>query len=278
MSRNSDRVGSPTPTNNTAADIVSNNNSIFEFVTPIEIVELPTQGKFYPPEHPLHNVDKIEIKHMTAKDTDILTSQSFLKQGIAVDRMLENVIINKDIKVAHLFTGDKNALIVACRINGFGNEYNTQVNCPSCATTAEHSFDLNEVKIKELSSEVDITSKGTFIVDLPKCKAKVECRLLNGEDEHTLFDISEKKKKWKLPDTVMTDQYKIFIESINGESERGLVEKFIEIMPAYDARYLRKTYESVTPNLDMKHAFECSSCSSVTQLDIPFSANFFWPQ
>jgi len=277
MSRNSDRVGSQKPTNN-IADVLSDNNSIFEFVTPTEIVDLPTKGKFYPKDHPLHHAESVEIKHMTAKDTDILTSQSLLKKGVAVDRMLQNVLIDSDIRVSDLFTGDKNALIVACRINGFGADYDTRVNCPSCNTTSECSFNLEDIKVKELSNDVDITENGTFLVCLPKCKATVECRLLNGNDEHKLFDISEKKKKHKLPDSSMTDQYKLFIVSVNGESERGLVEKFVEIMPAYDATYLRKTYENITPNIEMKQAFECSSCSVLSDIDIPFSANFFWPQ
>jgi len=276
MPRNEDRLGINDKSDIPPA-ILENKKSIFDFVSPTELVDLPTKGKFYPEGHPLHNVDVIEIRHMTAKDTDTLTSKSLLKKGLAIDRMLQNVIVDQNIKVSDLFTGDKNALVVACRVNGFGAAYETRVTCPACGATSEHEFNLENVNVKEADAETPISENGTFTIKLPKTGVDAECRLLDGEDEKLLFATSEKKKKWKLPDTTLTDQYKLFIVSLNGETERGLVEKFIDMMPAIDGAYLRKTYEKVVPNVDMKHEFSCSSCDAETVVDIPFSTAFFWP-
>ena len=68
------------------------------FSTPTEFVDLPSEGRFYPQGHPLHGRDSIEIKFMTAKDEDILTSQTLLKKGLAINRLIDNVIVNKKIK------------------------------------------------------------------------------------------------------------------------------------------------------------------------------------
>lgn len=267
--KNSDN--SPLPT-------IDNTEAIFNFVTPTEFVELPTKGKFYPEGHALHNAETIEIRHMTAKDTDILTSRALLKKGIAVERMLQSVIIDPTIKVNDLYVGDKNAMIVACRINGFGPHYDTKVTCPSCNATSEHSFNLEEVNIKEVDDEdVTISNEGTFSIQLPKSNVVVECRLLGGQDEKKLFASSEKNKKHKLQDATLTDQYKLFIVSVNGETERRWVEKFVDVMPALDASYLRKIYDKVVPNVDMRHEFECPKCEHESFIDIPFSADFFWP-
>ena len=47
-----------------------------------EVIDLPSEGKVYPSEHPLKN-GKIELKYMTAKEEDILTSQNLIKKGLS---------------------------------------------------------------------------------------------------------------------------------------------------------------------------------------------------
>ena len=276
MPRNEERLGAKDQTGAEAPPI-SEKSSILDFVLPTEFVDLPTKGRFYPEDHPLHNQESIEIRYMTAKDTDVLTSKSLLKKGVAVDRMLQNIIVDKNIKVDDLYSGDKNAILIAARINGFGAEYSTKVTCPTCGTTSPHSFDLEEVECGEFETETPISAHGTFEIELPITKVSVECRLLTGGDEKRIFNQSQKRKKHKLPETNLTDQYKLFIVSISGETDRGLVEKFVDLMPARDSTYLKSIYEKAAPNVDLTHDFSCDSCDADTQINIPFSANFFWP-
>jgi len=107
---------------------------------------------------------------------------------------------------------------------------------------------------------------------------EAECRLLTGEDEKYLVDKSDKKKKLKLPESALTDQYKAIIVSLNGVTERSTVEEFVDIMPASDAQYLRREYDKARPDVDMTYSFECEKCDADNDGDIPFSANFFWPE
>ena len=276
MPRNEDRLGAKDQTGAEAPPILEK-NSILDFVLPTEFVDLPTQGRFYPEDHPLYQKESIEIRYMTAKDTDILTSKTLLKKGIALNRVLQNLIVNPSIRVDDLFVGDKNAIVVAARINGFGADYKASVTCPSCNTQGECDFDLNEIDPKLPDEECDISSEGTFTVVLPKTGIEAECRLLTSLDEQSMFRKHEKRKKRNLPESPLTDQYKLFIVSLNGVSERRLVEKFIDEMPALDSSYLRKVYSRVAPNLEMKQDFSCPVCDTDTLVDIPFSANFFWP-
>jgi len=117
---NEDRVGAAGSDTSAPTPDLVNEKSPLTFTTPTEFVELPTRGRFYPEDHPLHNVEEIEIRFMTAKDEDILSSKTLLKKGVAIDRLLQNVIVDKRINVGDLFVGDKNALIVASRITGYG--------------------------------------------------------------------------------------------------------------------------------------------------------------
>ena len=276
MPRNEERLGAK---KQAGAEVppITEKDSILDFVLPTEFVDLPTKGKFYPEDHPLHDKESLEIRYMTAKDTDTLTSKSLLKKGVAIDRVLQNIIVDKDIKVDSLFVGDKNALMVATRISGFGSEYKTKIVCPQCSSAAEMTFNLDELDPQESDEKIEISEDGTFKVMLPKTGVEAECRLLTGADERVIFQKSEKRKKLKLTEETLTGQYKLFIVSLNGITDRGLVEKFVDNMPALDSSYLRKVYSRVAPSLEMKQDFTCLTCDAETMVDIPFSAEFFWP-
>ena len=275
MPRNDERLGATEVANSANTIPQEETKGILDFVLPTEFVDLPTKGKFYPPDHPLHNQESVEIRYMTAKDTDLLTSKSLLKKGVAVDRMVQNILVNKEINVDDLYIGDKNAILVAARINGFGSEYETKITCPSCGATANHTFDLDDINHDNDKPDYKISDNGTFFIELPVTKVVVECRLLTGRDEKAIFKKSGKKKN---QETSLTDQYKMFIVSVSGVDERGLVEKFVDVMPARDSSYLKSSYNKISPNIDLSYDYSCDSCDEETLINIPFSANFFWPE
>lgn len=281
MSRNNeDRLGIKDEGQTPPILTTSDSTSPLQFVAPTEFVDLPTQGKFYPEGHPLHNKETVEIRYMTAKDEDILTSKTLLKKGVAVDRMLANILVDKNIKIEDLFVGDKNAIIIAARISGYGPEYKTNVTCPSCGATAENEFDLNDILEKgtaEPYNDIQIEADGTFNITLPKTKVVAQCRLVSGKDEKRLEAVAAKRKKHGLPENTLTELVKTLIVSLNGETERKVVEGFVDQMPALDSKFLRAAYNRVVPNVDMKHVYGCESCGVETSLDMPFSVSFFWP-
>jgi len=283
LSRNSSRkkasTGDVTDNKPVAADPVLSAGG-FSFSAPTEHVELPSGGRYYQEGHPLHGKDTVEIKYMTAKEEDILTSQNLLKKGLAIERLLESVILDKSINPRNLLVGDRNAILVAARITGFGPEYLTQITCPACNTNTEYEFDLTDTTTKEvtISEGVQQTDSGTYVVELPVTGVHVEVRLLNGTDEANLTALQETKRKKKLPETPMTDQLKAIIASVNGNSEREIISQFISVAPSRDTRYLRKVYAELTPNIDMTFEFECPSCNTTTDVEVPFTVSFLWPR
>ena len=255
--------------------------STFSFVTPTEFVELPSRGRYYDKDHPLHNVETIEIKHMTAREEDILSSRSLLKKGLAINRLLQSVIVDKRIDPDSLLIGDKNAILVMTRIVGYGAEYETRVTCPACMSPTSYAFDLNEFEVTqgEDFGEFKISKEGAnFIITLPKTKVNVEVKLLNGKDEKFLAETINMKKKNNLPETVLTDQFRMFIVSVNGYADNQSINEFINHLPASDSRHLRSAYERVVPNIDLRQSFTCSECENEQALEVPLSADFFWPK
>ena len=259
----------PTPTST---------NKLLDFVSPTQFVDLPSKGRFYPENHPLHNKDSVEIRFMTAKDEDILSSESLLKKGIAIDRFVQNVILNKQIPIDSLLIGDKNAILVASRISGYGNLYETEVICPSCSAKNQLSFDLNSVKIHYGNPESEKTENGKYSLKLPVSKVNLELRLLTSKDEKIMVKKIREAQKKKDQSTAITDQYKMMIVSAQGVTDRFQIAQFVDLMPVEDSKMLRKFYKQISPNIEMKEDFECISCGFEQELEVPFSADFFWPK
>jgi hypothetical protein len=236
-------------------------------------------------------VDSLEIKHMTAKEEDILSSESLIRKGLAIDRMLQSVLINKDVQVKDLLIGDKNALTVAARVTGYGADYVTTVTCPACSTEQEFDFDLTDVDMtgasfdrEELNDQlegVEITDVNTFLVDLPKSNHQVELKMLTGADEDKLTKFQKQREKTKgkvQTSTVLTDTLKSIITSVSGIKDRKQINQFVDNMPAMDSRYLRSVYQKLIPNIDMTQTFSCSECGHEQDLEVPVTTDFFWPQ
>lgn len=283
MSRNANRRQSGDSTSHNKPEVAdaapTNGAANLTFATPTEFVDLPSRGRFYPEEHPLSGVDSLEIKYMTAKEEDILTSQTLLRKGLALERLLQSVIIDKRINPETMLVGDRNAVLVASRITGYGEEYTVAVSCPECTASTDYDFNLSKYQFKE-SDDICFTKTedDTHTARLPASKLEVEVRMLTGKDEKYLLEQRERKKKKKLPETMLTDQLKRIIVSINGITDTPQIKAAISNLPARDSRYLRTIYDQLVPNIDMRQEFECPSCGAATDLEVPFTTAFFWPK
>ena len=252
-------------------------SAVLDFVTPTEFVELPSKGIGYPPGHPLRDKETIEIRFMTAKDEDILTSRSLLKKGIALERLIDNLLVEKNVVAKEILVGDRNAIIIAARSSAYGHLYKTNVQCPSCNTTQKLTFDLSNPEIFEGDlEEYDITEteNATYVVETPKSKIKVELKLMNGSDENKIVKLMTKSAK---EEEIVTSQMKLYIHSVNGHKGSDYVDYFVDNVPAFEARWLRKCYEALAPNIKVVEDFECNSCGYEQEMEVPFNTDFFWP-
>jgi len=277
VSRNKNRTGDNRPDAAEAPAV----NSLLNFVKPSEFVDLPSGGSGYPEGHILYGEDTVEIYHMTAKDEDILTSQTLLKKGIAIDRFLENVIVDKTLKPESLLIGDKNAILIAARISGYGSDYDASVICSECDTRNKLIFNLHNSTIKKAKApeELDVIlfDNGTYSVKLPFSGFTAVVRLMTGGDETFLSKYMFNKKNKELPDNILTTQFKRIISSVDGYTDREVLNHFIENMPTADARRIRVVNKLITSDIQIRQTLVCKNCSHEEEVDVPFGANFFWP-
>jgi len=283
---NEERTGAlNVPTDLPMPDLLKQENQpvSFQMPAPTEFVDLPSQGKFYPEGHPLAGQDSLEIRFMTAKDEDILTSQALLRKGIALDRFLQNIVLDKRVKVNDMLVCDKNALVIRARVTGYGPQYQTKVTCHACGTSQDHEFDLEDAKVVTaedlLEQGVEINEQGLIQIQLPRTGATVLVRMLTGKEENQLISKSNiRNKNTEKVSSLLTNQLKMIITSINGNTNQHFIDNFVDSMPAMDSRFLRKEYAKSIPMVDLTQPFACSTCFYEKDMEVPFTSDFFWPK
>jgi hypothetical protein len=244
-----------------------------EFKFPTETVELPSQGKLYSKDSPLSS-GKIEIKYMTAKEEDILTSQNLIKKGIVIDKLLNSLIVSSGVSADDLFIGDKNAVMVASRILAYGGDYTVEVINPNTGEKIEYTFDLTECEFKDIPENVDY-SKNEFELKLPVSKATITFKLLTGKDERSI--ISELKSLAKIGQNAeVTTRLRQVITSVNGETDRTVVNNFVDNMLSKESLFLRDEVARLNPDINLKQTVDIDG--EMVSLDIPMTVEFFWPK
>lgn len=245
---------------------------------PVDAVPLPSQGKVYASQHPLANKREVEYRAMTAREEDLLMSPALIKRGTVVVELIKACLIDKNIDVSSLLSGDRNALMIAIRSSGYGTMYEPSFTCPSCDFVNEMQINLSELAIKPL--ELEPTTPGTnhFMFRLPKTGKNLGFKFLTGkEEEEILAEVEGRKKRGMLNSNIVTARLGRCIVDIDGSSDRGLVNKFVSYMPAMDSLALREYIDTHEPGVDMTVPFTCKSCDHFEEVTMPMGATFFWP-
>lgn len=285
MSRNEERLGGSKVSNTSPTAAVANASASspapLEFVRPTSLVSLPSGGRFYPEGHPLHGVSEVEVRHMTTAEEDILTSRVLLRKGTAIDKFLER-LITLDVDPNDLLLGDKSALIVQARVDGYGAEYTTQVQCPACSARIKHTFDLFDHQIVEGLNVDEIngvaaTDRNTFIISIDN-GWEVEVRALNGHDEKRMSKAIQQRTKAGMSESSIQEQLRQMIVSVSGHTDRSTVNKAIQHMTGKHSRMIRDVYSKVIPNVDLKQEVTCVECLTTSEMEVPLTSDFFWPK
>jgi len=239
---------------------------------PSEVIDLPSEGKLYPEESPLRE-GKIEIKYMTAKEEDILTSQNLIKKGLVIEKLLDSLILTKGVKSEDLVIGDKNAVMIASRILAYGPEYTCEIINPNTAEKVNHTFNIADCPFVKLPKGVD---GNNFEFELPVSKQKITFKLLTGKDERMINNELDKIKKLGtqiIPE--LTTRLRYLITAVDGETKQNVINSFVENMLSKDSLSLRQEITKVTPDIDLSQEIDIEG--DTVKVDIPMTVNFFWP-
>ena len=240
-----------------------------EFKIPTEMVELPSKGLLYPEGHPLAE-GKIEMKYMTAREEDILTNQNYIKQGIVIDKLLQSMIITK-VNYDDILVIDKDAIMVAARVLGYGKDYTFEFNGETV------TVDLSLLKEKESTLAI-VGNKNEFPFTLPHSGNNITFKLLTHGDENKIDRELEGLKKIDSKGSFeLSTRLKYMITSINGNYENKTIREFVDnAFLARDTKAFREYLNQTTPGLDLKFTY-LDENEAEKEAALPIGLNFFWP-
>ena len=237
---------------------------------PTEEVTLPSKGLLYPEGSPLKK-GVIEMKYMTAREEDILTNQNYIDKGTVIDKLLKSLIVT-DINYNTLLTGDKDAILVAARVLGYGKDYTFNHR------GEEINIDLTTIKDKQLDEKLVIDGKNEFSYTLPTAKKEITFKFLtHGDEQKIQRELKGLKKLNKNSSSDLSTRMKYVITSIDGDYETNTIREFVDTQfLARDARELRNYIRKIQPSVDLSHDYEDQSGNTV-KISIPVGIGFFWP-
>ena len=242
-----------------------------EFKLPTEMVELPSKGLLYPEGHPLAE-GKIEMKYMTAKEEDILTNQNYIRQGIVIDKLLQSLIITK-FDYQDLLISDKDAIMMAARILGYGKDYKFSYLGENI------TVDLTTLKEKSLDeSKILEKGKNEFKYELPYTGNVITFKLLTNKDDKDIDTELEGLKKINKNDAPeLTTRLKHMILSVNGDYDKKTIRNFVDnAFLARDSKAFREYYNEMAPGVETKIKYEFIE-GVEEDVNIQFGTGFFWP-
>jgi hypothetical protein len=247
-----------------------------KFKLPTETITLPSKGLLYPKDNPLSS-GEIEMSYMTAKHEDILTNANYIKNGTAIDKLLEALIVTS-INFNDLIIGDKNAILIAARILGYGKDYPIQFFNGSTRQQDDYIVDLTELKEKEVDESLFTLGQNEFTYELPQSKNTITFKLLTGGDEKKIDQEIKGLKKLHPNDSFeLTTRLKFMITSVEGTREAKDIREFVDkYLTAQDSRSLRDYYNQIMPDVDMKIDIEKDGYTQ-EGVTVPIGLNFFWP-
>jgi hypothetical protein len=252
--------------------------SDFGLDIPVETMPLPSNGLVYPVDSSLYGRETVDIRAMTAREEDILTSKAYLKKGTVITELIRSCLTDKSIDPKDLLTGDRNALMVAIRITGYGHEYDAEIECPECSTKAPHKFNLAALPLKRLEIAPVSPGQNLFEFVLPMSKKTVKFRFLTGRDEEEIVAMGEKQKKLGMStESSVTTSLLYSIVSIDGVEDRAKIASFVKMMPARDSLALRNFIKDSEPGIEMKQETSCPACGHEEEVNMPLGVNFLWP-
>ena len=260
---------------------------VSDYKFPTEIVELPSRGLIYPQDNPLSS-GKIEMKYMTAKEEDILTTQSYIKDGSVLDRLFQSLIVSNGegvpIKYVDLVTGDKNAIMIAARILGYGKDYEVEIEDPYSGNTQKETIDLTQFENKEYDGSNQIAPHtNEFRFKLPRSQREITFMAMTESKERKVKHESEaiNKANRKLKDTTsreLTTRLKTMILSVDDDREQKTINHFVENeLFAIDSKALRAYINEVVPDIDLTWEFVSEETGEGRDMQLPMDVSFFWP-
>lgn len=227
---------------------------------PGQIVHLTSKGLVYPTTSLLRK-GYVEMRHMTAYDEDILTNESYIREGIVFDKLLASLIID-DIDINEIAACDKDGLIINARILGYGSDYDVIVTDPITKKSIQSIIDLSKLTNKDFSLISDDLGEFEYSIDN---STKVKFKFLTSTELNNIGNTNS-----------VTGFLECILKEVNGNRNYHDIQNFIRYeFRATDAKKFRKYISENTPEIIKEWEFE-SETGGTFKAGFQFDTRLFW--
>jgi hypothetical protein len=212
------------------------------------------------------------VRPITTKEEEILVTERFHKQGVAIDMILSRCIMTKGINTLDLLSGDRLHILFYLRAISYGPEYSFRTRMRD-GTEQEIKTDVSKLTIVTLPdgfaepwvAQIDGTT--------------YELRLSRGKDEQEAIieQMRNKKKSPNAPNSAPTDALRRQIVSINGDTDRDNIVKHVGRMIAKTAHALRAEIVKNAPGPQLKIDVINQETGDPEEISVSITESFFRP-
>ena len=144
-----------------------------------DVISLPSNGECYK-----NKIGRLPVAYITAYDENIIMSPNLYRDGLVIEYLLKNKVVNKEINVEDLVSGDVDAIVLFLRATSYGTDFPVSVTDPETGENIETNVDLTTIKSKEFKLKGD--ENGHFSYTLPKSGVEVKFKYLTRKEENDL--------------------------------------------------------------------------------------------
>jgi hypothetical protein len=240
-----------------------------QFSSAFDVIPLPSEGKLYRTKQ-----RNVKVAYLTTADENILTSPNLLQSGEFLEILINRKLLDTNLRYKDLHVGDRNAIMLWLRATGYGEIYPVTL-LDNDNEPFDTEINLNELKTIKLGAEPD--ENGLFDFVLPLSKTHIKFKLLTvGEME----DIEKRVEADKNNDIPVNNLNTYILEkqivSVNGETNKYIVNEFANNIRVFDAKSLRDYISSIESGIDMNIEVRTPGGGSVKSF-LPLNVSFFWP-
>ena len=192
-----------------------------------DVIPLPSNGECYP-----NKLSRVPVSYLTAYDENLITSPNLYRDGLIIEYLLKNKIVNKDVDVESLVSGDVDAIVLFLRATSYGTDFPITVRDPKTGQQIDTVIDLSKLKSKEFKLKGD--SDGHFSFTLPRTKAEVKFRYLTRKDEKMLDRLSnlesEEMRAEELKACVLTIEDSLKMDKVLSQKDKQSIVSYNKVL------------------------------------------------
>ncbi len=213
---------------------------------PFDEIYLPSMGLFYK-----NGTTNIQVRAITGYDEIMLSSPYLSHTGNATKILLNNVILNSELEYGELLVCDRDAVLLFLRSMTYGDEIEMDFTCPECSHESKGKFNISQIEAKELY--IPPNEQGEFEFIVPSS-------LVSDNPIQINFSPLRVSSSHLVKDKQLMSRYMAQITSINGNSDKEYIIKYLKHMRIKDSKSFREFMDKVEPGFEETLMHTCPSC------------------